>query len=194
MKDTKQARVMSDKEKRQYFRIDDTVVLQYRQVSEQEVKATNGRIEQQEFNRLTMMAHFDNMTRELQTMLKVIAKTHSTVANCLELVDKKVNMIGEYLVAHMGGVEFWDDYEGYERHSAIYRIANVTTPTQVIHGENDTIIPTAHGRKLHAASPAETKRFVGIPNAGHNDLGWMDIIAPIREFAAQIRSDEKPDS
>ncbi len=41
--------------------------------------------------------------------------------------------IQDYLVGHMG-VEFWEDYERYERHSAMYHIANVVTPTQVIHG------------------------------------------------------------
>lgn len=59
--------------------------------------------------------------------------------------------IGEYLVAHMGGVEFWDDYEGYEKHSAIYRIANVTTPTQVIHGERDLRVPFTQGQEFYRA-------------------------------------------
>ncbi|MGY8776986.1 MAG: prolyl oligopeptidase family serine peptidase [Longimicrobiales bacterium] len=59
--------------------------------------------------------------------------------------------IGEYIVAHMDGVEFWEDYEGYERHSAMYRIANVTTPTQVIHGENDLRVPFAQGQEFYRA-------------------------------------------
>ncbi len=59
--------------------------------------------------------------------------------------------IGEYLVAHMGGAEFWEDYEEYERHSAMYRIANVTTPTQVIHGENDLRVPFTQGQEFYRA-------------------------------------------
>jgi len=59
--------------------------------------------------------------------------------------------IGEYLVAHMGGREFWEDYEGYERHSAMYRIENVTTPTQVIHGENDLRVPFTQGQEFYRA-------------------------------------------
>ena len=59
--------------------------------------------------------------------------------------------IGEYLVAHMGGEEFWEDYEGYERHSAIYRIENVKTPTQVIHGENDLRVPFTQGQEFYRA-------------------------------------------
>lgn len=59
--------------------------------------------------------------------------------------------IGEYLVAHMGGEEFWEDYAEYEKHSAIYRIANVKTPTQVIHGERDLRVPTTQGQEFYRA-------------------------------------------
>lgn len=59
--------------------------------------------------------------------------------------------IGEYIVAHLGGEEFWEDYEGYERHSAIYRIANVKTPVQVIHGERDLRVPTTQGQEFYRA-------------------------------------------
>lgn len=59
--------------------------------------------------------------------------------------------IGEYLVAHLGGKEIWEDYEGYQRHSAIYRIANVTTPTQVIHGERDLRVPFTQGQEFYRA-------------------------------------------
>ena len=59
--------------------------------------------------------------------------------------------IGEYLVAHMDGEEFWENYDEYERHSAIYRIANVKTPTQVIHGENDLRVPFTQGQEFYRA-------------------------------------------
>jgi dipeptidyl aminopeptidase/acylaminoacyl peptidase len=58
--------------------------------------------------------------------------------------------IQDYLVAHMGA-EFWDDYEVYERHSAMYRIANVTTPTQVIHGAEDLRVPFTQGQEFYRA-------------------------------------------
>ena len=58
--------------------------------------------------------------------------------------------IPDYLVAHMGG-EFWDDYETYEKHSAIYRIKNVETPTQVIHGSNDLRVPFTQGQEFYVA-------------------------------------------
>lgn len=58
--------------------------------------------------------------------------------------------IPDYLVGHMGG-EFWDDYETYEKHSAMYHIKNVKTPTQVIHGENDLRVPFTQGQEFYVA-------------------------------------------
>ena len=58
--------------------------------------------------------------------------------------------IPDYLVSHMGS-EFWDDYETYEKHSAIYRIKNVTTPTQVIHGARDLRVPFTQGQEFYVA-------------------------------------------
>ena len=58
--------------------------------------------------------------------------------------------IPDYLVAHFGG-EYWEDYETYEKHSAIYRIKNVTTPTQVIHGANDLRVPFTQGQEFYVS-------------------------------------------
>lgn len=58
--------------------------------------------------------------------------------------------IQDYLVAHMGG-EFWNDYETYEKHSAIYQIKNTTTPTQIIHGANDLRVPFTQGQEFYRA-------------------------------------------
>ncbi len=55
--------------------------------------------------------------------------------------------IGDYLAGHMGG-EYFDDYETYERHSAVYHIRNVTTPTQVIHGAQDLRVPFTQGQEF----------------------------------------------
>ena len=58
--------------------------------------------------------------------------------------------ISNYLVAHMGD-EFWNDYKTYEKHSAIYRIKNVVTPTQILHGENDLRVPFTQGQDFYGA-------------------------------------------
>ncbi len=58
--------------------------------------------------------------------------------------------IQDYLVGHMGD-EFFNDFETYEKHSAIYQIKNVTTPTQVIHGQNDLRVPFTQGQEFYRA-------------------------------------------
>lgn len=58
--------------------------------------------------------------------------------------------IGNYLAGHMDS-EFWEDYDVYERHSAIYRIAEVETPTQVIHGAEDLRVPFTQGQEFYRA-------------------------------------------
>ena len=55
--------------------------------------------------------------------------------------------IGDYLVGHLGD-EYFNDYETYEKHSAIYQIRNVTTPTQVIHGAQDLRVPFTQGQEF----------------------------------------------
>ena len=57
--------------------------------------------------------------------------------------------IPDYLVAHAGGKEYWEDYEEYEKHSAVYYMKNVVTPTQVIHGANDLRVPLAQGQEFY---------------------------------------------
>ena len=59
--------------------------------------------------------------------------------------------IPDYIVAHAGGKEFWEDYKEYEKHSAIYQIKNVKTPTQVIHGANDLRVPFTQGQEFYNA-------------------------------------------
>lgn len=56
--------------------------------------------------------------------------------------------IGDYIVGHMGD-EFYNDFDTYEKHSAIYQIKNVTTPTQVIHGQNDLRVPFTQGQEFY---------------------------------------------
>lgn len=58
--------------------------------------------------------------------------------------------IQDYLAGHMGG-EYWEDYEMYERHSAIYQLDKIVTPMQVIHGERDLRVPFTQGQEFYRA-------------------------------------------
>jgi dipeptidyl aminopeptidase/acylaminoacyl peptidase len=76
--------------------------------------------------------------------------------------------IPDYLAGHMGA-EFWDDLEVYQRHSAMYRIANVTTPTQVMHGTDDLRVPFTQGQEFYVALQRRgvPTEFVVYPRTGH---------------------------
>ena len=100
--------------------------------------------------------------------------------------------IPDYLVGHMGK-EFWEDYETYEKHSAIYHIKNVETPTQVIHGANDLRVPFTQGQEFYVALKrrgVDTEMIV-LPRTPHGPrepklqmevspriMGWFEKFLP----------------
>jgi len=88
--------------------------------------------------------------------------------------------IPDYLVAHLGGKEFWESYDEYEKHSAIFHIANVVTPTQVIHGANDLRVPTTQGQEFYTALkrkgvPTEMIMYPRTPHGPREPKFVMDV-------------------
>ena len=53
------------------------------------------------------------------------------------------------------------------------KIAQITLPTLVIHGQNDRLIPVEEGKTLYAHSPSADKQLVLIGFAGHNNLMFV---------------------
>lgn len=106
--------------------------------------------------------------------------------------------IPDYLTAHMGG-EYWDDYETYERHSAMYRIKNVTTPTQVIHGQNDLRVPFTQGQEFYVAIqrrgvPTEMVVYPRTPHGPREPKFLMDVSARIMKwFEKYLRGRDVPE-
>ncbi|MEJ2628326.1 MAG: prolyl oligopeptidase family serine peptidase, partial [bacterium] len=103
--------------------------------------------------------------------------------------------IQDYLVAHMGG-EFWNDYKEYERHSAIYYIKNVTTPTQVIHGQEDLRVPFTQGQEFYRALNrlgVETEMVVypRTPHGPREPKFLMDVSPRIKEWFDKYLNREK---
>jgi dipeptidyl aminopeptidase/acylaminoacyl peptidase len=87
--------------------------------------------------------------------------------------------IQDYLAAHMGG-EFWEDYETYEKHSAMYHIKNVTIPTQVIHGAQDLRVPFTQGQEFYRALgrlgvPTEMIVYPRTPHGPREPKFVMDV-------------------
>lgn len=58
------------------------------------------------------------------------------------------------------------------------RIAQVSAPVLVLHGERDTVVPIRYGERLYQLARAP-KRFIRLAGAGHNDhdaYGGLDAI------------------
>ncbi len=47
--------------------------------------------------------------------------------------------------------EFWDNPGAYSRHSAMFNIKGVKTPTLILHGEEDVRVPLSQGKELYNA-------------------------------------------
>lgn len=47
--------------------------------------------------------------------------------------------------------EFWDKPEAYQKHSAMFRVKGVSTPTLIQHGERDERVPLSQGLELYNA-------------------------------------------
>ena len=107
--------------------------------------------------------------------------------------------IQDYLAGHMGG-DFWEDYEVYEAHSAIYRIAEVTTPTQVIHGAQDLRVPFTQGQEFYRALdrrgvPTEFIVYPRTPHGPREPKFLMDVSERILTwFRAHTPEEETDDA
>ncbi|HEY6839455.1 MAG TPA: alpha/beta hydrolase, partial [Geobacteraceae bacterium] len=77
------------------------------------------------------------------------------------------------------------DPSAYAEFTANYRA--LTIPTLVIWGENDRVVPLAHGRRLAAEVPGA--RLVVIPSCGHNphEERAAETFAAISSFLAATR-------
>ena len=65
------------------------------------------------------------------------------------------------------------------------KVASISMPALVIHGEMDTLAPVEQAREMYESFGSEQKRILTIPGAGHNDLlhrGINEYFMAIREF------------
>lgn len=70
---------------------------------------------------------------------------------------------------------------------SIQKINNVLTPTLVICGSNDTLVPPAMAKALYIKCSSICKKLVVIPGGGHNDT-WTcrDYYTSIQEFLNDV--------
>lgn len=64
------------------------------------------------------------------------------------------------------------------------RIAKVTAPVLVLHGDRDTVIPITSGQLLYRLITSP-KRFVRVAGAGHEDLGSFGAVEQARKFLTE---------
>ncbi|MBI1777181.1 MAG: alpha/beta hydrolase [Proteobacteria bacterium] len=67
------------------------------------------------------------------------------------------------------------------------RIGRLAAPLLIVHGEEDGVVPIAHGRRLFAAAH-QPKRAAFIAAADHNDLVEHGLMDHILEFLAGIEA------
>jgi abhydrolase domain-containing protein 17 len=76
-------------------------------------------------------------------------------------------------------------FDKYPNHD---RLAKITVPLLVIHGDRDQVIPFHHGQALFQVAPGP-KQFLPVPNADHNDVsevGGRVYDQAIQDFAKNL--------
>lgn len=77
--------------------------------------------------------------------------------------------------------------EEFER-ANLEKIASITMPVLILHGQNDEIIPHEQAEVFFRNVGSKDKKLLTIPGAGHNDImliGMREYFAAIREFVAR---------
>jgi dipeptidyl aminopeptidase/acylaminoacyl peptidase len=76
--------------------------------------------------------------------------------------------IPSFIPDYFGG-EFWEDPETYSKHSAMFNIKGVSTPTLVQHGEADVRVPIEQGYQLYMALKKQNvpTRMIILPRQPH---------------------------
>ena len=76
--------------------------------------------------------------------------------------------IPSFLPDYFGG-EFWDKFDAYKNHSAMFHVKRVKTPTLIQHGEKDERVPLSQGLELYNALKRQncTTKMVIYPRTPH---------------------------
>lgn len=64
------------------------------------------------------------------------------------------------------------------------RIARVTAPVLILHGDRDTIVPIELGERLYGLVRGP-KRFLRVPGGGHEDLGANGAVEAAKAFISE---------
>jgi len=89
---------MSD-ERREYFRIDDEVALDYRLISEGEAERVREKIQSRMVDRFTAASSFTATSRQMTHVMHKVQNQSPELARCLQAIDQKLNMLAQLFVS-----------------------------------------------------------------------------------------------
>jgi c-di-GMP-binding flagellar brake protein YcgR len=89
---------MSD-ERREYFRIDDEVALDYRLIGEGEAERLREKIQSRLLDRFTAASSFTATSRQMTHVMHKVQNQSPELARCLQAIDQKLNMIAQLFVS-----------------------------------------------------------------------------------------------
>ena len=89
---------MSD-ERREYFRIDDEVALDYRLIGEGEAEQLREKIQSRLLDRFTAASSFTATSRQITHVMHKVQNQSPELARCLQAIDQKLNMIAQLFVS-----------------------------------------------------------------------------------------------
>ena len=107
--------------------------------------------------------------------------------------------IPSFIPDYFGG-EYWDAFDTWRAHSAMFNVKGVTTPTLIQHGESDRRVPISQGYELYNALKRQgvTTKMVVYPRQPHGiqepklmldamtrNLQWFDLYVLGRNASAR---------
>ncbi len=103
--------------------------------------------------------------------------------------------IPSFIPDYFGG-QFWEVLERYQKHSPMFNVKGVTTPTMIQHGEADVRVPISQGYEFYHALKAQgvATRMLVLPRQPHgpnepkmqltvmqSNLEWFEKYLPVAE-------------
>lgn len=96
---------MNDDERREYFRIDDRIALDYRPITASEVELLLDKLKSHVPDKFTTASSFAATSRQISHMLYRLQGESPELARCLHAIDQKLNTLAQLFVAEEMQIE-----------------------------------------------------------------------------------------
>lgn len=91
--------------RRSYFRIDDSVLLTYRQVAEEELLESLNNLEETLGESFILAATFANISRTTKPLNRQVRLEFPAIANYLKVLERKLDILARIMLSQQMGVE-----------------------------------------------------------------------------------------